>query len=132
MWREPFETPVFNDWRWFQSRKARQDLQMVQLADFDADPSKYALGALCQVKRSRTQDRCQEELLKKGEDNDTELNGCSYWCAIAGLLSGGRLEGGDCLERGKGRASKVTEKLLMEWRKGIKGIRKKRQTRWRE
>lgn len=52
---------------------------------------------------------------------------------MAWLLSGsGRLERGDCLERGKGRASKVAEKLLMEWRKGIKEIRKKRQTRWRE
>lgn len=28
---------------------------------------------------------------------------------------------GHCLERGKSRADKVAEKLLMEWRKGIKG-----------
>lgn len=39
-------------------------------------------------------DGCQEELLKKCEDNDTQLNGCSYWCTFVWLLSGGRLEGG--------------------------------------
>lgn len=26
MWREAFETPEFNEWRWFQSGKVRQEL----------------------------------------------------------------------------------------------------------
>lgn len=52
------------------------------MADFDVDTTKDALGALCQVKHSRTYDRCQEELVKKGEDNDTQLNTCSYWFTI--------------------------------------------------
>lgn len=64
------------------------------MADLDADATKDALSALCQVKHSSTYDRCQEELLKKGEDNDTQLNGCSYWCTFVWPQSGGRLEGG--------------------------------------
>lgn len=54
MWREPFETPVFNAWRWFKSSKARQELHVVQMADLDAGATKDALGALCQVNHSRT------------------------------------------------------------------------------
>lgn len=44
MGREPFETPVFNNWRCFQSSKARQEPQVVQLAGLDADVTKDALG----------------------------------------------------------------------------------------
>lgn len=69
---------------------------MVQLADLDADATKDALGALCQVKHSSTCDRCQEELLKKGEDNDTQLNVavtdvllCA--CSLVGDWKGGLL-----------------------------------------
>lgn len=74
IWRKAFETQVFNEWRWFQSSKIRQELQVVELADLGADVTKDALSALCQVKQPRTYDRCQEELLEKGEDNDTLLN----------------------------------------------------------
>lgn len=49
-----FETPVFNEWRCFQGSKVRQELQVVQLAGLDADVTKDALGALCQVKHSGT------------------------------------------------------------------------------
>lgn len=42
--REPFETPIFNDWGWFQSSKARQELQVVGLADLGADVTKDTLG----------------------------------------------------------------------------------------
>lgn len=45
-----------------------------------------------------------------------------YFCVAAVLWEIGM---GDCLERRKGRASKVAEKLLMEWRKGIKGAQAK-------
>lgn len=42
---------------------------------------------------------------------------------------------GDCLERGTGKASEVAEKLLMEWRKGIKGAETReleKETDWME
>lgn len=66
------------------------------MADLDADATKddFVEVALCQVKHSITYDRCQEELLKKSEDNDTQLYGYSCWCTFVCLLFCGRLEGG--------------------------------------
>lgn len=55
-----------------------------------------------------------------------------YFCVAAVWWEIGR---GDCLERGKGGASKVAEKVLMEWRKGIKGAEAKeleKETGWVE
>ncbi|KAF4799161.1 Synembryn-B [Turdus rufiventris] len=91
--------------RWTEEYKAAEDRDRPPLSLQETDCAIEALKALfnvtldswnvhSKVKHSITYDRCQEELLKKSEDNDTQLNGYSYWCTFVCLLFCGKLEGG--------------------------------------